>query len=222
MTFFLADQLDFSLLWVPISFLVWFAGIFWVMMKGPEAAINKRRKQIDKDVLFAGRFLLVKLNSGKALINALEEASQSYGVANQYFQEIMKDIDLGTPLEEAMENATENCPSDKMKRILFQITNAIEIGIDVSEILESVLDDIAHEQMLEIQAYGEKLSSVALFYMLIAVVGPSLGLAMLIVVSSLISLDLGTRAYTAMAFFMIMLELIFISVFKQIRPDVNI
>lgn len=222
LTFMFADRMEISLLIVPVSMILWFVIVFWVMVKSVDSQINKRRKEIDKDVLFAGRFLLVKLNSGKSLVNALDDASSSYGVANTYFKEIMKDIQMGTPLEQALEKATTTCPSDKLKKILFQITNALKIGIDVTKIVDSVLDDIAHDQLLEIEAYGKTLSSVALFYMLFAVVMPSLGVSLLIVIASLISLDIGLSAFVIVGFFMIFIEFIFITIFKQIRPDVNL
>ncbi len=215
-------KMDLNLLIIPASLIVWYLAVFGMLYKQVDSQISKRAAEIDKDVLFAGRFLLVKLNSGKGLIEALDDASESYGVANQYFQEIVQDIDLGTPVEEALEKATRTCPSEKMQKILFQITNALNIGIDVTQILESVLDDIAHSQLLEIEDYGKKLSSVALFYMLFAVVLPSLGLALSIVMASLVSLNIGTGAFVAMAFILVMIEVFFITIFKHIRPDVNI
>ncbi len=221
-TFMFLDKMGFSIALLPLSFFVWYGCTFFLLMKNVDSEISKRRSEINKNVLFAGRFLLVKLNSGKSLIGALEDAANSYGVASSYFQEIIKDIDLGTPLEEALENATRTCPSEKMQKILFQITNSLKIGIDVSRLVESVLDDIAHEQLMEIEEYGEKLGTVALFYMLFAVVAPSLGLALLIVMASLISLNIGTAAFVAMGIFLCIIEVFFITIFKHIRPDVNV
>jgi len=194
----------------------------FVLMKGVDAKVSKRAKKMDKDVLFAGRFLLIKLNSGKPLINSLVDASQSYGVANTYFKEIVRNIDLGTPLEDALDKAMESCPSKKMGRVLFQINNALRIGIDVTQNLEAVLEEIANEQLVEIQRYGKKLSSLTLFYMLVAVVAPSLGITMFMVVAGLVSLDIGPSTFFVFIFFLILIEFVFLSLFKSIRPNVNI
>jgi pilus assembly protein TadC len=191
-------------------------------MKGVDAKVSKRAKKIDKDVLFAGRFLLIKLNSGKPLINSLMDASQSYGVANTYFKDIVRNIDLGTPLEDALEKAMDSCPSKKMGRVLFQINNALRIGIDVTQNLEAVLEEIANEQLVEIQRYGKKLSSLTLFYMLVAVVAPSLGITMFMVVAGLVSLDIGPSTFFVFSFFLVLIEFVFLSLFKSIRPNVNI
>ncbi len=203
------------------------AGIFYVIffrmqMRQVDAMITKRKKEIDKDVLFAGRFLLVKLNSGTPLVNALEEASKSYGIANEFFKEIVKDIDLGTPLERALDKATENSPSDKLKKILFQISNALKIGIDVTDFLEAILDDIAEQQLIEIQRYGKKLNGLTMFYMLFAIVMPSLGMTMIVIIASLISIKMNLTAFSFVVVLLIFLQVIFLTMFQSIRPNVNI
>lgn len=202
----------------PLFFLV----MFHVLVKLVDVEMRKLAKEIDKDVLFAGRFLLIKLNSGKPLINAIIDASNSYGVANKYFKEIVRDIELGTPLEEALEKASRYSPSEKMRRILFQISNALNIGVDVTDYLEAILDEIASDQLNEIQRYGKKLSGITMFYMLFAVVIPSLGITMFITIVSLISVPLDFGTLFLFLFVLVVIELAFITLFKQIRPTVNI
>ena len=155
-------------------------------------------------------------------MNAIIDASNSYGVANKYFKEIVRDIELGTPLEDALEKASRYSPSDKMRRILFQISNALKIGVDVTDFLEAILDEIAEDQLIEIKSYGRKLSGITLFYMLFAVVIPSLGITMLITVISLIHIQADSGLFIMVLFFLIIIEFIFISIFKSIRPNVNI
>ena len=220
--FFLADSQDWNLLWV----LVFTAGSLYAfyqfgLMKVKGEIIN-RRKEINKDVLFAGRYLLVKLNSGQPLINALVEASRSEGMANKYFKKIVRDIKTGKPIEEALREASEYSPSDKMKKILFQISNALEIGIDVTEFLEATLEEIAEQQLIEIQRYGKKLSSVTLFYMLVGVVFPSLGFTIFIVVAGLTDFATDWLFFTGLLMGLAMIQFIFIVVYKSIRPNINI
>lgn len=196
--------------------------IYTTMMRQVDGLITKRAKEIDRDVLFAGRFLLVKLNSGKPLINALEDATKSYGVSNTYFKEIIREIDLGTPLERALEKSTEACPSDRLKKILFQITNALKIGTDVTNFLDAILDEIADEQLIEIQRYGKKLNSMTMFYMLFAVVMPSLGMTMVVIIISLVNINLNMGAFLAILLILIFMQVIFVTLFKSIRPNLHI
>lgn len=220
--FLFCSGLELPLIIVPIIGAISFFLLFQLFMRSVDVKIGKLAKQIDRDVLFAGRFLLIKLNSGKPLMNAIIDASNSYGVANQYFKEIVRDIELGTPLEEALENASRYSPSEKMRRILFQLSNALKIGVDVTNFLEAILDEIAEEQLLEIKSYGKKLSGITLFYMLFAVVIPSLGITMFIAVVSLVNINVDSALFVVFLFALTIIELAFITIFKAIRPNVNI
>ncbi|MAG39287.1 hypothetical protein CMO90_04345 [Candidatus Woesearchaeota archaeon] len=222
LTFFLVDKIGAPYILIPISILFFTTIFFSTLFKQAQTLVVKRQKDIDREVLFAGRFLLVKLNSGQPLINALEEASKSYGIANQYFKSILRDVDTGVPLEEALDKAVKYCPSNRMKKILFQINNALKIGIDVTQSLDSTLDQIAEEQLIEIQRYGKKLNSVTMFYMLGAVVMPSLGLTIFVIIASMMNIEANITLFASIAVGLIILEFIFMTVFKSIRPNVNL
>jgi len=187
-----------------------------------KARIIKRQKAIDRDVLFAGRYLLVKLNSGEPLINALVDASKSYGIASNYFKEIVRDIELGKPIEQALSDAAEYSPSEKFRKVLFQISNALKIGIDVTEFLDATLNEIADQQLIEINRYGKKLNSITLFYMLFAIVLPSLGLTIFIVVASISGIGVDTKFFITLLFFIAILQAMFLIMYKAIRPNINI
>ena len=220
--FFMFSKAHIPLFFLLPVFLIAFMGFYQLLMRHVDTLIRRRAKDIDREVLFAGRFLLVKLNTGQPLISAVTEASNSYGVAAKYFKEIVRDIDLGTPLEEALEKASYYTPSIRFKRILFQITNALKIGIDVTNFIAAILDEIADEQLIEIQRYGKKLNSLTLFYMLMAIVIPSLGLTIFIVVSSLVNINLDKVAFGGVLVILAILQGVFLLLFKAIRPNVNI
>ena len=221
MTFFFL-KFGINPLFAIVFFIVMFLGLYTLFLKRVDAAISRREKEIDRDVLFAGRFLLVKLNSGKPLINAIVDASKSYGVATAFFKEIVDDIELGTPMEEALQNAYRVTPSKRFKKILFQINNAIKIGVDVSAPLEAILDEIAQEQLTEIQRYGKKLSSLTMFYMLAAIVVPSLGITLFSVVAGMISIKVDLQMFLVILFFIMLIQVMFLSIFKSVRPNLNI
>jgi pilus assembly protein TadC len=223
LSFFFIDKMHYSLVWVPILFVVFFVGFFNVLMKRVDSKIIKREKEIDKEVLFAGRYLLIKINSGQPLVNSLIDASKSYGISDHYFKDIVRDIELGTPIEQALENGMKYTPSKKFKRILFQITNALKIGIDVTNSLQAVLDEIAEEQLIEIQKYGRKLNSFSLFYMLIAIVVPSLGMTLAVIVASFNDkIAIGFWAFVLVLLMLIFVQFMFIILFRSIRPKVDI
>lgn len=211
-----------SIIWPLIVGLAGGYGTYWYILQTPKLAAAKVAADIDREVLFAGRFLLVKLNSGVPLINALVEASKSYGVANKYFLEIVRDIELGTSLETAIDKAMINSPSMHWRKVLFQITNALRLGIDVTHSLESVLEDISYDYLLQIQRYGKKLSTVTLFYLLVGVVFPSLGMTIVTVLMGFTSIQLGFGFFAAVLAVVAFLQFIFMRTFAGIRPKVNL
>ena len=222
LSFFFFDKQGKSPLLSVLVLAVTYLLIFRLLFKQVDAKITKRAKEIDRDVLFAGRFLLIRINSGRPLINAIEDATKSYGISNEFFKEIIRDIDLGTPLEKALVRATTNCPSDKLKKILFQITSALKIGTDVNKFLDSILDEIAEEQLIEIKRYGKKLNSMTMFYMLFAVVMPSLGMTMVVVIISLININLSGGDFVLVIVALSFLQFMFLTLFRSIRPNLHI
>ena len=207
---------------LPVIFAIIFAFMLTLQFNIPKAIVKSRGREIDNEVLFAGRFLLIKLSSGKPLFNALIDTSQSYGVAAKYFKEIVDDINFGTPIEVALNNAMELSTSKYFKKILFQINNALKVGIDISKNLEVVITEIENEQALEIERYSKKLSSIALFYMLGAIVIPSLGMTIFVVVASMLAFKITLPVYIIMTVFIVGVQFFFITIFRQIRPSVNV
>ena len=187
-----------------------------------KSKISQREREINKEVLFVGRYLLVKLYSGRPLFNALIETANSSGITAKYIKEIVDDISTGSTIEDALNNAMVYSPSEKLRKILFHVNNALKLGIDVTHPLESVLEEITKEEELEIKKYGKKLNTLIIFYMLAAVILPSLGVAIFIVISSFVNSPIEFNGLLVLAFFIVVLEFIFITLFRSARPMVNL
>ena len=207
---------------IPIVFILLSILVFYFGFLKLRTKIIKRQKEIDREVLFAGQYMLVKLYSGKPLLNVLIDTSKSYGVASKYIKEIVNDINTGTSLEDALEKAMTYSPSEKFSKILFHVNNALRLGIDVTRPLSAVLDEITKEQELEIERYGKKLNTIIIFYMLAAVVLPSIGMTLLIVLSSFINFSITATHFLVVLMFIVLIQLLFIAIFKSIRPVVNL
>lgn len=220
--FILLNEANMSPLWLIPLFPVFVVFSYQYRLLGVKSKVMARKQEINKDVLFAGRYLLVQLNSGAPLVNALDEAANSYGVANKYFREIMNDIDLGKPVEDALDDAAEYSPSEKFRKIIFQINNALKIGIDVTDFLRETLEQIVDDQILQIKKYGKKLNSVTLFYLLIGVVLPSLGMTILTLVMSVSDALSGWAFYSLVLIVLTVLQSAFLITYRQIRPNINI
>ncbi len=207
---------------MPVVFAVSLVLATLFILQSPKSAMRKRQRDIDKEVLFAGRYLLVKIESGTPLINTLEDASKSYGVSAKYFGEIVHEINKGVPLESALEDARAYNSSEKFKRVLWQIVTALKTGSEVTGVLKSTLKSIAAEQAIEIKSYGKKLNSLMLFYMIIGCVVPSLGLTMLVIISGFINLEFTNTVFYSVLFFIAVVQLAFIIMVRSARPMVQL
>ena len=205
------------LLIVPFIFIV----MFFYMIRLPDLKISRREKEIGKEIVFAGRFIIIEIESGVPLYNAMVNVSKNFNIVGRYFKEITDKIDLGTSMEDALNEAAELIPSDDLRKILWQIINSMRTGSNVAKSLYSVVDQITKEQITEVNKYGKKLNPLAMFYMIIAVILPSLGMTMLIILSSFIKFQLSLTILLAIAGFLGFLQFMFISLVKFSRPAIE-
>ncbi|MBI5389611.1 type II secretion system F family protein [Candidatus Woesearchaeota archaeon] len=220
--FFLFAKLGIDIiLLIPIAVVLFFGAMIF-MLKSPGAVISRRRKEIESEVLFLGRYLLVKIDSGVPLYNAMIDASKSFGIGGKYMKEIVEDINLGVPLEDALDQAREYTPSPKFKWILSELIVSLKTGIDISDSLRAVLDQITREQLIEIKEYSRKLNALMMLYMVIATVLPSLGMTLLVVVFAFLSIDLTNTTIFIIIFALICLQFMFLAIIRSTRPNLNI
>ena len=207
----------FMLLSIPIIFGI----MFLYMIKVPDLKITRKEKDIGREIVFACRFIIIELESGVPLYNAMLNVSKNFNVVGKYFKEITDKVDLGTSMEEALNEAAEFIPSNDMRRILWQIINSIRTGSDVAKSLYSVVDQITKDQINEVNKYGKKLNPLAMFYMIIAVILPSLGVTMLVILSSFIQFQLTLSILLILAALLGFVQFMFISIVNVSRPSIE-
>lgn len=205
------------LLTVPFTFIV----MFFYMIRLPDIKISKKGREISKEIVFAGRFIVIELESGVPLYNAMVNVSKNYAVIGKYFKEITDKIDLGTSMEDALNEAAELVPSDEFRKILWQIINSIRTGSNVAKSLYSVVEQITKDQITEVNKYGKKLNPIAMFYMIVAVILPSLGMTMMIILSSFIQFELSLTVLVSFACFLGFVQFMFISIVRFSRPTIE-
>jgi len=215
-------KIKFLIVILAFLFPLVFIAMFFYFIKLPDVKIIKKRKSIDKEVVYAARFLIVEMESGILLYDAMANVAKSYKEIGKIFKDILHSIDLGTPIEDALNVAIEYTPSSDFRRILWQIINALRTGSDVSESLKSVVEQITREQIIEIKTYAKKLNPLAMFYMIIAVILPSLGITMLIVLSSFISLQLSLGVLVSIAVLLGIVQFMFYVIIRSSRPAVSV
>ena len=206
-----------AFVFVPIVFIV----MFFYMFKLPDLKITKKEKEISKEIVFAGRFMIIELESGVPLYNAMVNLSKNFPIVGKYFKETTDKIDLGTSMEDALNDAVEFIPSNDLRKIFWQIMNSIRTGSDIAKSLYSVMDQVTKDQMNEVNKYGKKLNPLAMFYMIIAVILPSLGVTMLIILSSFIQFQLSLTILLSLTAFLGFVQFMFIAMVKFSRPAIE-
>ncbi|MBD3163917.1 hypothetical protein GF323_01845 [Candidatus Woesearchaeota archaeon] len=199
-----------------------FVVIFFYLMKSPDFKILRIQRGINSEIVFAGRFLIIELESGVPLYDAFKNIAKNYPVIGRYFNDIVTKIDLGTQMEHALNETIEFTPSANFRKILWQIINSQKTGADIASSLKSVVNQITQEQLIEIKEYGRKLNPLAMFYMIIAVILPSIGITMFIVLSSFLSLTLNLTILLVMAVFLGFMQFFFLAMIKSNRPAVEL
>lgn len=206
------------LLALPILLLFMFA----YFKRIPDIKIAKYRRGISREIVFAGRFLIIELEAGVPPYEAFKNMARNYKVIGIYFQEMVSKIALGTSIEDAINETIENVPSDELKKILWQVLNAISTGSEVVESLKMVVEQIVREQQIAVEAYGKKLNPLAMFYMMVAVIIPSLGVTMLVILLTFLSIKLSLPLLLGLSFMLGFVQFMFLSMIKSSRPAVEL
>ncbi|MBI4441375.1 type II secretion system F family protein [Candidatus Woesearchaeota archaeon] len=188
----------------------------------PRVYMRREEVEINKNILFAGRYLLVKMESGEPLFLSMIGASKGYGATSRAFNDIVQDVNFGQTIEKAIARAVKYNPSRNFKRILWELLNAMQTGSNIRNSLRSLLNQIEQEHIIEIEKYGKKLNSLTLFYMVLAIIVPSLGMTMFIIIASFIKLQIPASILYFILFLLAFLQFMFIAMFRAIRPGVDV
>ena len=155
--------------------------VFLQQVLHPKIIANKKIRDIERNLLPAMQNMLIQLNSGVPLFDILVSISkEDYGGVSEQFNKAVKEINAGTPQIDALEEIASLNPSVLFRRAIWQIVNGMKSGADMARVIKEVNNTISDEQVLQIQRYGSQLNPLAMFYMLVAVIMPSLGMTFLI------------------------------------------
>ncbi|MEM4389959.1 MAG: type II secretion system F family protein [Candidatus Micrarchaeia archaeon] len=206
-----------TLLLLPIV-VVAFPLFFWYGLQVPRVKVEQKAREIDKDLIFACRHLLIELHAGVPLFDAMLHITRDYGEVSKIFSRILERINVGVPADVAMHDVSEEVPSAAMRRVILQLVNSLRSGSDVAAALDNILDQLSREQVIEIKSYGQKLSPLAMFYMIFGIIIPSLGVALAIILISFLSVPADAKLLAAAFVLLGLVQFIFISMIESSRP----
>lgn len=191
-------------------------------MNYPNLMTSKRVRDIDKNLLSTLKTILIQINSGVSLFDSLVYIAKSdYGEISRLFDKMIKKVDTGTPQINALDDLAEDNPSPFFRKAIWQLINGMKAGSDISKVLSSIIDSLSKEQLIQIEQYGSRLNPLAMFYMLVVIIIPSLGVTFITVMSSFFgSATLDSRYLLGGLFvFVFIFQIIFLGLIKTRRPS---
>ncbi|MFH1222529.1 MAG: type II secretion system F family protein [Candidatus Micrarchaeota archaeon] len=202
---------------VPLSFIT----AFNYLLLYPDATIEKRKKELDYEIVFAGRHILIALKSGMPLFDTFVSTSVGYGAVSREIKKIVDKIIVGVPPTQAIREVAQETPSKYFSRVMIQISNSLASGADVGNSMEAVLDQISKEQVIQLKEYSQKLTPTVMFYMLFGIIVPSIGVVLGVAFVSVLSG--GKSGYDASLLIPVMMiialiQFLFLGVIESTRP----
>lgn len=196
--------------------------IFFNQINYPRIFSVHKSRDLEKNLIPALQDILVQLNSGVPIYRIMVNISHSdYGEVSHEFTRITNEINSGTSQIEAIENVGKLHLSKYFQRVLWQISNGMRAGNDMSIVIKESIRNLSDEQAIQIQSYGSTLNPIIMFYMLIAVIIPSLGVTFLIIIFSLLDLPKTIIQITFGSIFgcVVFIQIMFLGVIKSGRPS---
>lgn len=123
-----------------------------------DVKINKRKKKLEYEAMYFFEVLVLSLESGNNLYNAIEVTSNNINSELSIeFQKMLQDIHYGKSFDEAITDMKERIPSDKINNILLSIRESNMFGNNIVGTLNHQLDYLRESKILETKAYISKI-----------------------------------------------------------------
>lgn len=202
---------------IAVSFFIYFN-----QRNYPRIFVLNKKRNIEKNLIPVLQDMMVQLNSGVSIYEILANiATSDYGEVSAEFKKITKEMNSGISQIEAIEKYAKLNTSEYFRRVLWQLSNGMRSGSDMAIVIREGIKNLSEEQTIQIQSYGSKLNPLIMFYMLIAVVLPSLGITFLIIISSLLNVnEIILKLIFVLVFVVVVfMQVMFLGLIKSRRPS---
>lgn len=199
------------------SFFVLFSQLVY-----PRIYVSRRQRNIEKNLVPALENILIQINSGVPLFRVMINVSSAdYGELSEEFKKAVRRINSGEREVEVLDDLGKKNPSVFFRRTLWQISSGMRSGSNMSIVIKESIKALNEEQLIQIQNYGNKLNPLVVFYMLIAVIIPSLSIAFLTILSSMINLPktMTILLFIGLFVFVVLVQIMFLGLIKSRRPS---
>jgi archaeal flagellar protein FlaJ len=203
--------------------------VFGYSMLFPRLLVSRSSHNIDRNLLYATRHLMIQTSAGVPLFDSIVSISENYndqrldyGAISTEFEKIVKEVRGGKELSDALEHSASRINSADYRWLVWQLANSNKAGANIGFVLRQMMSYLEEEQRVKIRDYGSQLSPLAIFYMLACVIAPTMGIIFLVIISALAGIAitgvlLGTVLAVSCA-----AQVVFIGLIKSKRPVVAI
>lgn len=205
--------------------IAFFAALFFsllvlaVLLHYPRILAGKKAEQIDKNLTFALKDLLLQLHAGVPLYDALVNiAKAKYGLVSEEFARVVKSINSGKSIAGALEDLALTSESEFLRRTIWQLVNTMKAGASLQGALRSVIDGLTSNQRSSIKSYAQELNLWSLLYLLFAVAVPTIGTTLLIILSSFAGFGVTPILFLMFVGLTFVIQIILIGFVKTRRP----
>ncbi len=172
---------------VLVALLSLFIGFFFFMvlhLAFPRIISKGIAAKIDHELIFAMRDMLIQVNSGIPLFNAIENiGNSSYKHVGPAFREVANNVKGGGSLMDELENMAIRTQSEYLKKIAWQLVTAIRAGANLSSTLKGVVKLLVDYQFSLFKSFNAELNFIILIYLMVAAVLPTIGTTVLVIFS---------------------------------------
>ena len=186
----------------------------------PIIRIKKKVRELDRNLVFALRTILVQLRSGVSLFESMKVVAEgNYGAVSSEFKKAVDQISTGTIQEIALDRIAEYNPSIFFRRAIWQIVNGMRACADVSAVLSESVDSLTEAQSIQIRNYESQMKILSLVYMMLGVIVPALGITFLIVLSSFPQIEITELYFWILLAFVGVSQFMYLGIIKSKRPS---
>ncbi|MEM5836262.1 MAG: type II secretion system F family protein [Candidatus Aenigmatarchaeota archaeon] len=189
----------------------------------PSLLLSRKDRDIEKNLLFAIRHLFIQIKSGVSIFDSLVSVSKgNYGSVSEEFEKCVKEIATGKEETQALEELAFRVPNVGFKRVIWQIVNSLRAGSDLGNTLNIIAQNLSEEQKVKIRKYGSQLSPLALMYLMLTVILPTLGITFLIIFSTFAGIQVPETIFFLILFVVAVFQVMLIGMVKSRRPSVEV
>jgi len=189
----------------------------------PNLKISRIRRGVDKNLEYMLKDMQIQLTAGIPLFDIfVNVGSGGYGECSVICNNVVQEVQGGKSIVNVLDEFGMLSASEYLRRVFWQIVNALKTGSNVGISLKMISIELKEEKENRITEYSQELSLWSLIYMITVVVLPSMGVTLILILSSF----LGGAMITEMVFWVILImiifvQIVFISIIRSKRPDVG-